>query len=314
VLGDFRFTRTVSLCAALVAFGVGMFSGANGSEADAVDGDLPAAFQVASLPPVFPQAEIRLLAPGPVTAAPAITASLPSPATLEPFEQSTEPFGVATSTLTSGGLVQKWRSVDNGVKVEQRLLEMCRRNAENCVPAARRFLAVVELGAKAQGRARIGLINRAINLAIRPASDREQYGLEDLWATPLMTFASGAGDCEDYAIAKYVALREAGIAESDLRLVVVRNTAAREFHAVAAVRDGGRWLILDNRTLAIRDAVDIAEYNPLFVIGDAGVQRLEQTASNPRRIQTDAKVAGTRPVRLADEPHASRGPGQMLAL
>ena len=55
-----------------------------------------------------------------------------------------------------------------------------------------------------------------------------------------MAFASNAGDCEDYAIAKYVALQEIGIAAADLRLVVVHDEATKQDHAVAAVRYDGR--------------------------------------------------------------------------
>ena len=54
------------------------------------------------------------------------------------------------------------------------------------------------------------MINRDINMAIRPTSDLAQWGVTDRWSAPLATLASGRGDCEDYAIAKYVALREAG--------------------------------------------------------------------------------------------------------
>lgn len=249
--------------------GIGLFAATGGSEADAVATIPPPAFQLASLTPADPQADIEMLAP-PAPKEPALT-SLPP---LESFEQPGEPFGIATSAMTSGGLVQKWRDLGNSLRVEQRLLDMCRQNAETCVPAAKRFLAAVDAGSAAQGRARIALINRAINLSIRPVSDKKQYGTDDLWATPLMTFGAGAGDCEDYAIAKYVALREAGIPESDLRLVVVRDTAVNDDHAVAAVRDNGRWLILDNRTLAIRGDGDIAEFNPLFAMDDTGVRRI----------------------------------------
>ena len=42
------------------------------------------------------------------------------------------------------------------------------------------------------------------------------------------------GDCEDYAIAKYVALREAGVARENLQLVLVRDRAVRQDHAVLA--------------------------------------------------------------------------------
>jgi predicted transglutaminase-like cysteine proteinase len=49
-------------------------------------------------------------------------------------------------------------------------------------------------------------------------NDCTQYGYADFWASPLQTLGSGAGDCEDYAIVKYVALRGLGILPDDLRL------------------------------------------------------------------------------------------------
>lgn len=308
MLSELRFRRTIAFCAAIVTFGAGLFAGTGGSEADAVDTNPPAALHLASLrlptidlpvlnlPPMqlaslstdIPPLDLQLFAPRPLTPAPPVTASLPP---LDSTEQAAEPFGIETSKLTSGGMVRKWRNVSGGILAEQRLLEMCRQNSENCVPAAKRFLAVIEVGRSAQGRARIGLINRAVNLSIRPVNDKIQYGVEDLWATPLMTFASGAGDCEDYAVAKYVALREAGIAESDLRLVVVRDNAVNDFHAVAAVRDNGRWLVLDNRTLAIRDDIDIADFKPLFAMNDTGVRRIQ--ALPPRGAAAVASAGGS---------------------
>ncbi|MDL2279585.1 transglutaminase-like cysteine peptidase, partial [Desulfovibrio sp. OttesenSCG-928-G11] len=41
-------------------------------------------------------------------------------------------------------------------------------------------------------------------------SDQELYGREDYWATPEEFMANRAGDCEDYAVAKYLALRYFG--------------------------------------------------------------------------------------------------------
>ena len=43
---------------------------------------------------------------------------------------------------------------------------------------------------------------------------------------PLETFTTGRGDCEDYTIAKYVALRAAGIAQEDVKLIVVSDISA----------------------------------------------------------------------------------------
>ncbi len=78
-----------------------------------------------------------------------------------------------------------------------------------------------------------------------------QWGVPDRWSAPLETFATKKGDCEDYAIAKYVALTEAGIAADDVKLIIIRNTAANEDHAVTAVRLDGAWIILDNRWLSL---------------------------------------------------------------
>ena len=75
-------------------------------------------------------------------------------------------------------------------------------------------------------------------------SDLAQYGEIDVWTSPLVTFDRGAGDCEDYAIAKFIALRQAGIAADDLRIVIMRDTIRGEDHAVAAARLDGHWLML----------------------------------------------------------------------
>ena len=116
-----------------------------------------------------------------------------------------------------------------------------------CSPAARRF-ADPRGNAKArEGRARIDLVNRAVNAAIRYASDYAQHGVADLWTAPLATLAAGRGDCEDYAIAKYVVLRAAGVPAPICGCCWCATARSRQDHAVLAVRDNGRWLVLDNR-------------------------------------------------------------------
>jgi len=177
------------------------------------------------------------------------------------------PFGLAATH--TGGLAERWRILQPVIAVERRMLARCRAEPSLCTPAAEKFAAVVAAGQARSGLARLGEINRAINLAVRPMSDLAQYGVPDLWASPLMTFASGAGDCEDYAIAKYVALLEAGMAADDVRLVVVHNRPAHEDHMVAAARVDGRWLILDNRTMRLIADADIDDLTPLAVLDSA---------------------------------------------
>jgi predicted transglutaminase-like cysteine proteinase len=122
------------------------------------------------------------------------------------------------------------------------------------------------------------VINRAINLAIRPMSDLAQWGVPDRWSAPLETFATGRGDCEDYAIAKYVALTAAGVAAQDVKLVIVRNSAAGEDHAVVAVRVDAKWIMLDNRWLTLVEDVEMPDVIPLFVLDSSGVRRFTPAA------------------------------------
>jgi len=157
-------------------------------------------------------------------------------------------------------------------------LALCDGDRERCVsPAALQLLAIVDAARARDGRARLGEINRAINLAIRPMSDLAQYGEIDVWSSPLVTFTHGAGDCEDYAIAKFVALRLAGVADDDLRIVIMRDTLHGEDHAVAAARLDGRWLTLDNRRMAMVEDAQVRNYRPTFVIDQHGIMRYSDT-------------------------------------
>jgi predicted transglutaminase-like cysteine proteinase len=188
--------------------------------------------------------------------------------------QTKQPFGLQAAAPVTGSLEAMWRSAARRLPGEYGILARCRSDSAKCSPAATRFLAVIDRAADQNGWTRIAEINRAINLDIRPVSDTAQYGAVPLWPTPLMTFASNAGDCKDYAIAKYVALRELGLSADDLRLVIVYIRSADEYHAVTAVRYDGRWLILDNRTSDIKNDVDIADYDARFVIDGEGVRRV----------------------------------------
>ena len=136
--------------------------------------------------------------------------------------QSAEPFALATAPLAAGSLHDKWLGLQRRLDDDMVQLALCDGDREACVsPAALRLLVIVDAARQREGRAKFGEINRAINLAIRAVSDETQYGEPDVWASPLTTFGRGAGDCEDYAIAKFAALRLAGIAADDLRILIM---------------------------------------------------------------------------------------------
>ncbi|QOZ55573.1 transglutaminase-like cysteine peptidase [Bradyrhizobium sp. CCBAU 53338] len=182
--------------------------------------------------------------------------------------KSAEPFGVFAFAISTGGLRRKWLALKDQFDDDMVQLALCDGDRDHCAsPAALKLLAIVDQARTRDGRARLGETNRAINLGIRAADD----GADDVWSSPLATFARGAGDCEDYAIAKLAALRLAGVAAEDLRLVVVRDVRVGEDHAVVAAKLDGHWLMLDNRRMAMVEDDDARTYQPLFVLYQSAV-------------------------------------------
>ncbi len=184
---------------------------------------------------------------------------------------SDRPFGLFTFRAPDGVLWSKWRGVEARMAGESLLLQLCRTEPASCGAAGRAALAVMDEARDTDGLARIGIVNRSVNAAVRYVSDDQQHGLADVWSSPLATLASGAGDCEDYAIAKYMLLRQLGVAEADLMLLLVRDNAVRQDHAVLGVRVDGRWLVLDNRQARVLDPDQLAHFTPLFALDHDGV-------------------------------------------
>jgi predicted transglutaminase-like cysteine proteinase len=142
-------------------------------------------------------------------------------------------------------------------------------------------------GADRSGRARVGVINRAVDLAISPVSDEIQWGISDHWSAPFETLGSHRGDCEDYAIVKYVALLEAGLSEDDVNIVIARNLLPDEDHAEVAVRVDGRWLLLGNRALTLLRDTDVTRAIPKYVLDHDGVRRFIR---NGRKLQATGQT------------------------
>jgi predicted transglutaminase-like cysteine proteinase len=195
-----------------------------------------------------------------------------------PPPRISEPFDLAATPVSFGQVLAKWQGVESRIRADNEIFADCASSNDRCPQAAQNFLAIVAQGRALNGMARIGVINRAVNMAIEPMSDMAQWGVPDRWSPPLETFSTGRGDCEDYAIAKYVALTAAGVPAADVKLVIVRNIAANEDHAIVAVRNGGDWIMLDNRWLTLVKDVEMPRIAPLFVLDDAGVREFVSPA------------------------------------
>jgi predicted transglutaminase-like cysteine proteinase len=222
--------------------------------------------------------------------------------TVERPSRTNEPFGLFTFRAPEGVLWRKWRSVQGDIAADLREAANCKRDGATCSEAARRFTLMVDDVRGREGKARIEAANRLINTAIRYTSDLIQHAAIDVWSSPLASLATGRGDCEDYAIAKYVLLREAGVAEQDLRVLLVRDRKVREDHAVLAVRVDGTWTVLDNRYAALSADNELQHFTPLVELDHSGVNMFASPYLSQRTQDDGTAVAPAADNRDANAP------------
>jgi predicted transglutaminase-like cysteine proteinase len=100
-------------------------------------------------------------------------------------------------------------------------------------------------------------------------SDWRVWQQSDYWATP-GEFMQAGGDCEDYALAKYLALRSLGVPSGMMRIVIVHDMILRIPHAILLVRAPEAVYVLDNQNRAMRRAEDVHRYQPIYSINHDG--------------------------------------------
>tara|TARA_B100001778_G_scaffold308237_1_gene288856 strand:- start:122 stop:1042 length:921 start_codon:yes stop_codon:yes gene_type:complete len=97
--------------------------------------------------------------------------------------------------------------------------------------------------------------------------DIDLYGKSDYWATPSEFFARG-GDCEDFALAKYVALKQLGVNPAQMRLAIVKDKVKNQMHAVLIVYTEDGPYVLDNQNSRAVLASQINRYQPIYSINE----------------------------------------------
>ncbi len=112
-------------------------------------------------------------------------------------------------------------------------------------------------------------------------SDMVVWGIEDYWETP-SEFIRRSGDCEDYAITKYYALRSLGMPASQLRVIAVKDSIRNIGHAVVVVYVDGDAYILDNLTNLILSHKRLTNYAPQFSVNEEYLWRHIKPLSGPK--------------------------------
>jgi predicted transglutaminase-like cysteine proteinase len=122
---------------------------------------------------------------------------------------------------------------------------------------------------------RLKRLNTFFNRRVEYREDRDVWGQVDYWATPLEMLNKGAGDCEDYAIGKYLSLIAAGVSPVKMRLVYVRAEVGGTIlaHMVLAYYPDptAEPLILDNLITDIRPASRRPDLAPVFSFNAEGL-------------------------------------------
>jgi predicted transglutaminase-like cysteine proteinase len=116
-------------------------------------------------------------------------------------------------------------------------------------------------------------VNSYFNEHIAYESDRQVWGKGDYWATPLETLSKGAGDCEDFAIAKYYSLLRLGVAVEQLKITFVKSTMFTQAHMVLFFYPEGEAdpLILDNLMGRVERVSHRTDLMPVYSFNDQGL-------------------------------------------
>jgi len=135
-----------------------------------------------------------------------------------------------------------------------------------------------------QDQDKLTIINNFFNQNINFVSDLSHWGENDYWATPLEFIASGAGDCEDFSIAKYFSLKEAGVAENKLRLTYVKAINLGQAHMVLTyfARPRSIPLVLDNLIPQIKKANQRKDLLPVYSFNGSGLWIAKARGSGQR--------------------------------
>jgi len=126
---------------------------------------------------------------------------------------------------------------------------------------------------KASELEQLDRVNRFFNQRIRYVEDADLWHQADYWETPVEALFKGAGDCEDYAIAKYFSLRHLGVASDKLRITYVKALQLNRAHMVLTYYASPQAmpLVLDSLIDDIRPASQRTDLLPVYSFNANGL-------------------------------------------
>ena len=159
-----------------------------------------------------------------------------------------------------------WMRVLASAEKQTEAFYRCNASVETCSAAALSWQKIIK---QSQGLApmdQLKSVNKYFN-RWPYGLDIDIYGVSDYWATP-GEFLKLSGDCEDYSIIKYYALRKLGFSVDDMRIVLLKDTIRNIAHAVLAVKLGEESYILDNVSDMVLSHLKYEHYVPQYSVNE----------------------------------------------
>jgi predicted transglutaminase-like cysteine proteinase len=138
--------------------------------------------------------------------------------------------------------------------------------ASVCRPAE--WDAILAEASSADLRRKVEIVNQRIN-AHPYVTSMQNWGVTNYWETPF-EFLMRNGQCQDYAITKYLLLRGTGVPDDLMRVAIVHDNISRLDHAILLVEVDGQALVLDNQASLVLPATAVTRYAPYYAINETG--------------------------------------------
>ncbi|SHO42525.1 transglutaminase-like cysteine peptidase [Desulfopila aestuarii] len=142
-------------------------------------------------------------------------------------------------------------------------------------PAKRRLLAwqaLIRDDSATSDKEKMDNVNRFFN-QLRFVNDKKLWGKSDYWATPVEFLSRGAGDCEDFALAKYFTLKALGVEEEKLNMTYVKALELNQAHMVVTYYavPNAIPLVLDSLVSDIQPATSRKDLLPVYSFNGTGL-------------------------------------------
>ena len=185
----------------------------------------------------------------------------------QPDRQGGALFGmIEVKSVSLKGLPQ-WTRVLRGMAGDSIAFDRCAASTVECItPILKNWRQIITSAAKLKRTDRVKAVNDFFN-RWPYKQDQELYGVSEYWATP-KEFMTRSGDCEDYSIAKYFALRQLGFTKDEMRVVILMDEIRGIGHAVLAIYVEHDILILDSLSNLILSHTRYKHYIPQYSMNE----------------------------------------------